>query len=63
MLKIRNLRTKHLYYYIDTKRIFIGFIWLKEELKYTPFHTQIVMKTLAPCKKTTVNISRAPQAS
>lgn len=65
MLKIKNLRTRHLSYYIviDTKRIFIGFIWVKEELKYTPFRAQIVMKILTPFNKTTVNISWAPQAS
>lgn len=62
-LKVRNLRTRHLYYYIviDTKGVFVGFIWVKEELKYTPAHAQIVIKILTPFYKTTVNVPWLPK--
>lgn len=37
------------------------FIWVKEELKYTPAHAQIVIKISTPFYKTTVNVPWLPK--
>lgn len=45
MLKVKNLRTRHLYHYIviDPKGEFVGSIKVMEKLKDTPPHAQIVI--------------------